>query len=252
MASSLHLQWHPLLPTKTRKTLFIRNPDKHFVVIHHVASIRAFRRSDLDGFAKRVASGEALRDVWRGANDGFELLVFETKKTAERIDRRYAVSRRLSAVAQAASDKALELDRELEITQRWRGFSLNFRTNWPRYRRQLNDLLDTPLGRGFATLFFVWFALSGWLFRVLIFATWVLPFAGPLLIGAMANNLVIKGACPACRKQFVGYKSQTIQCASCGNIVWQPQGGSSKRGGRGTTSSSKSQPDIIDVEFEEK
>lgn len=42
------------------------------------------------------------------------------------------------------------------------------------------------------TLFFVWFALSGWLFRILIFATWVLPFAGPLLIGAVANNLVIK------------------------------------------------------------
>lgn len=42
------------------------------------------------------------------------------------------------------------------------------------------------------TFFFLWFALSGWLFRILIFATWVLPFAGPLLIGAVANNLVIK------------------------------------------------------------
>ncbi|KAI8013278.1 hypothetical protein LOK49_LG05G00378 [Camellia lanceoleosa] len=30
------------------------------------------------------------------------------------------------------------------------------------------------------------------LFRFLIFATWILPFAGPLLIGTVANNLVIK------------------------------------------------------------
>lgn len=42
------------------------------------------------------------------------------------------------------------------------------------------------------TIFFLWLALSGWLFRVLIFATWVLPFAAPLVIGAVANNLVIK------------------------------------------------------------
>ncbi|KAL0452343.1 UNVERIFIED_CONTAM: hypothetical protein Slati_1212400 [Sesamum latifolium] len=241
MASSL--QWHPLLPAKPQKRLF-----------HRVNSvpIRAFRRSDLDGFAQRVASGELWRDAWRRANDGFELLVYETRKTAERIDRRYAVSRRLSTVAQSAADRARELDREFEITQRWRSFTLDFSRNWPRYRRQLSDFLDTPLGRSFATLFFLWFALSGWLFRVLIFATWVLPFAGPLLIGALANNLVIKGECPACRRPFVGNKSQTVQCASCGNIVWQPQGDFFSRGGRGTTSSSKSQPDVIDVEFEEK
>lgn len=42
------------------------------------------------------------------------------------------------------------------------------------------------------TIFFLWLALSGWLFRLLILATWVLPFAAPLVIGAVANNLVIK------------------------------------------------------------
>lgn len=65
-------------------------------------------------------------------------------------------------------------------------------------------------------------------------------------------NSTAQGECPACRKQFVGYKSQTVRCASCGNIVWQPQGDFFSRGGKGTSSSSKSQPDIIDVEFEEK
>lgn len=44
----------------------------------------------------------------------------------------------------------------------------------------------------FQTIFFLWFVLSGWLFRSLILATWVLPIAGPLLLGAVANNLVVK------------------------------------------------------------
>lgn len=235
---------HPRLPTTTTTTVF---PSRH------VAPIRAFQRSDIDGFAKRMVSGEALKDAWRSANDGFEQFLYEAKKAAERLDRRYSVSRRLSSVARSAADRAREIDREFEIGMRWRTFSLDFTRNLPRYRKQLNDFLDTPLGRSFATIFFLWFALSGWLFRVLIFATWILPFAGPLLIGTIANNLVIKGACPACKRQFVGYKNQIIRCTSCGNIVWQPKGDFFSRDGKGTSSSkSKSDPDIIDVEFEEK
>lgn len=216
------------------------------------STVRAFRRRDFDGFAKRVASGEAWRDAWRSANDGFEVFLFEAKKTAERIDRRYAVSRRLSSVAQSAATRARELDREFEIGRRWRNFALDFSTNWPRYRRQISDFLDTPLGRSFVTFFFLWFALSGWLFRVLIFATWVLPFAGPLLIGTVANNLVIRGNCPACKRQFIGAKNQIVRCSNCGNIVWQPKGEFFTRGSRGKNSSSRSDPEIIDVEYEEK
>ncbi|MBA0750342.1 hypothetical protein Gogos_001757 [Gossypium gossypioides] len=213
--------------------------------------VQSFRRSDFDTFTRRMASGEALKDAWRTANDGFEQFVFEAKKTAERLDRQYSVSRRLSSAAQSAADRAREIDREFEIGLRWRTFSMDFSRNWPRYRKQLNDFLDTPLGRSFATIFFLWFALSGWMFRCLIFATWILPFAGPLLIGTVANNLVIKGACPACKRQFVGYKNQIVRCVSCGNIVWQPKGDFFRRDSRGTNSR-KSEPDIIDVEFEEK
>lgn len=207
-----------------------------------VSNIRAFGRSDIGSFA---------RDAWRSANDGFERFLFEAKKTAERLDRRYALSRRFDTIARSAAARAREIDRDLEIGTRWRAFSMDFSRNWPRYRKQLNDFLETPLGRSFATIFFLWFALSGWLFRLLIFATWVLPFAAPLVIGAVANNLVIKGACPACKRQFVGYKNQVIRCASCGNTVWQPKGDFFSRDGRGP-SSSKSEPEIIDVEFEEK
>lgn len=91
-----------------------------------------FSRTDFDGFAKRAASGELWRDAWRSANDGFEQLLFETKKTAERIDREYSVSRRLSAVAESAAGRARELDRDFEVTQRWRTFTLDFSRNWPK------------------------------------------------------------------------------------------------------------------------
>ncbi|KAL5834487.1 hypothetical protein ACOSQ4_013984 [Xanthoceras sorbifolium] len=236
------LSWQPLhLKTPLHTPLLRRQPP----------AVQAFRRSDFDRFARRVTSGEALRDAWRSANDGFEQLVFDARKTAERVDRQYSVSRRLSSAARAAADRAREIDREFEIGVRWRTFSMDFSRNWPRYRKQLTDFLNTPLGRSFATIFFLWFALSGWLFRILILATWVLPIAGPLLIGTVANNLIIKGDCPACKRQFVGYKNQIIRCASCGNIVWQPKGDFFSRGGRGT-GPSKSDPDIIDVEFEEK
>ncbi|KAJ4957895.1 hypothetical protein NE237_025006 [Protea cynaroides] len=247
MATSL--PWHPFLsPSKSR----FLSSQRRAISTRHKATIQAFRRSDFDGFAKRVASGEAWKGAWRTANDGFELLLFDAKKTAERFDRQYSVSTRLNSVAQSAIDKARELDRELEIERRWRTFTLDFSRNFPRYRRQLNDFLGTPLGRSFSTIFFLWFALSGWLFRVMIFATWVLPFAAPLLIGTVANNYVIQGTCPECKQQFMGYKNQVIQCVSCGNIVWQPKDDSSSRGGGRDTKSSSSVPDIIDVEFEEK
>ncbi|KAI3735501.1 hypothetical protein L6452_15000 [Arctium lappa] len=244
--------WHPLLSSKTQR--FHPSTNKRFTNSPLPNSIRvqAFRRSDFDGFAKRMTSGEAWRDAWRSANNGFEQLLYETKKTAERIDRRYSVGHRFSSVAQSASDRARELDRDFLITQRWRTFTLDFSQNWPWYRKQFSDFLDTPLGRSSGTIFFLWFALSGWLFKVLIFAIWVLPFAGPLLIGAVANNLVIKGACPACKRQFVGYKNQMVRCGGCGNIVWQPKGDLFSKGGNRASPSSKSEPDIIDVEFEEK
>ncbi|XP_060171781.1 uncharacterized protein LOC132602969 [Lycium barbarum] len=248
---AISLPWHPLNPCKT---LRIHTPTHiSLAPIRHVSYIHAFRRSDFDGFANRVRSGEAWKDAWRSANDGFEQLLYETKKTAERIDRRYDVSKKLSDVSQSAADRARVLDRDFEITKKWRTFSLDFSSNWPRYRKQLNDFMNTPLGRSATTIFFLWFALSGWLFRILIFSVWVLPFAGPLLIGAVANNLVIKGQCPACRRQFIGNKNSTVRCANCGNVVWQPKGDFFNRGSRGRgTTPSKSEPDIIDVEFEER
>ncbi|KAK4766607.1 hypothetical protein SAY87_008249 [Trapa incisa] len=252
-AATTNLTWNPKLPVKSLHHLPSFGCNPRPLRRPSTFSARAFRQSDLDNFARRLASGEAWRDAWRSANNGFEVFIFEARKTAERIDRRYSVSRRLGDVAQSATDRARDLDREFEIRQRWRSFTIDFIRNWPRYRKELNGFFDTPLGRGFAAIFVLWFILSGWLFRCLIFATWILPFAGPLLIGTVANNLIIKGECPACKRQFVGYKNQTVRCARCGNIVWQPKGDFTG-GGRGPRSSrsKSSQPDIIDVELEEK
>lgn len=211
----------------------------------------AFQRGDFDSLKSRVLSGQAWKEAWHSANDGFEQLVFDARKAAERFDRRYSVSRRLSSAAEAASIRVRELDREFEFSQKWRTFSLDFSRNLPSYRKQFNNFMDTPLGRSSATIFFLWFALSGWLFRCLIFATWVLPIAGPLLLTAVANNMTVKGACPACKREFIGVKNSMIRCQGCGNIVWQPQGDFFSKGDKGTTRS-KSKPEIIDVEFEEK
>lgn len=115
-----NLQWHhPLVPCK--KTLQY-SPNHHHN--RRLLVVQSFRRGDFDAFKRRVSSGE----FWRDANDRFEQLVYETKKTAESIDRRYSVSRRLSAVAQSASYRAKELDNEFAISQRWRNFTLD----WPR------------------------------------------------------------------------------------------------------------------------
>ncbi|RWW03422.1 hypothetical protein GW17_00033421 [Ensete ventricosum] len=98
------------------------------------APLRAFRRSDLDGFARRVASGEALRDAWRSANNGIEQVAFEARRAAERLDRRYDLFRRFDCAARAAANRALKIDQELGIGLRWRSFSVDFSRNWPRVR----------------------------------------------------------------------------------------------------------------------
>lgn len=100
--------------------------------ISRSSAIRAFRRGDFDSFARRVASGEALRDAWRSANEGIEQLTFETRRAAERIDRRYAISSRIGSAARAAAARALEIDVEIGISRRWRSFSMDFSRNWPR------------------------------------------------------------------------------------------------------------------------
>lgn len=103
----------------------------------------AFQRSDFNGFAKKVASGEALRDAWRSANDVFEQILYESRITAERLNRRYSISTRVAEVARSAKDRALELDAEFGVTRRWRSFSIDFTRNLPR----------VSVGFGFLTLF---------------------------------------------------------------------------------------------------
>ena len=81
------LPWQHLVPSKPIGLCPAQN-HKQFIPLHcQVSKIQAFRRSDFDVFARRITSGEAWRDAWRRANDGFEQLLYETKKTAERLDR---------------------------------------------------------------------------------------------------------------------------------------------------------------------
>lgn len=128
MATTTNLPWNPM---KSQINLF-RPKSRPIPAFSRRRTVQAFQRSDFDNFARRVASGEALRDAWCSANNGFEVFVFEARKTAERIDRRYSISRRLTSVAQSAAERAREIERDYEIRQRWRTFSLDFSRNWPR------------------------------------------------------------------------------------------------------------------------
>ncbi|XP_078442334.1 replicase polyprotein 1ab protein [Wolffia australiana] len=211
--------------------------------------VRAFQPSDFDGFAKRVASGDAVKDAWRSANKGFEQLSYESRKFAERMDRQFEVSRRVETAARVAVERIRELDYELGIGRRWRTFSVDFSRNWPRYSKELKGFAETPIGRAFVTIFFLWFALSGGLFNFLALATLLLPLSS-FLLGNIANKMVIQGTCPACGTQFVGNRNQVVQCRGCGNIVWQPKQDSKGKGKTGR--SSYSEPEIIDIEIEEK
>ncbi|KAJ1388590.1 hypothetical protein SESBI_39006 [Sesbania bispinosa] len=257
-ATATTVRWQPLLPLPATNSnssyggaIGIRHRRQRQPVAVRVRVLNMKRDNNMD---------RVWREAWRTANDGFERFLFEAKKTAERLDRRYSLSNRLSSVARAAADRVREIDRDFEIGQR--GSSIAFSIVLSEEALQI-FLLSFSFSNYsilvcrccliflFQTIFFIWFLLSGWLFRFLIIATWVLPFAGPLLIGTLANTLVIKGTCPACKMQFAGYKNQIIRCTSCGNIVWQPKGDFFSRDGR-KTSASKSDPEIIDVDFEEK
>ncbi|CAA6666990.1 unnamed protein product [Spirodela intermedia] len=166
------------------------------------------------------------------------------------MDRQFSVSRRFESAARTTLERVRELDYELGIGRRWRTLSMDFSRNWPRYSKELKSFADTPLGRAFVTIFFLWFALSGGLFNFLALATLLIPVSS-FILGNIANKLVIQGTCPACRTQFVGNRNQVVQCRGCGNIVWQPKQDFS-RGKGNTKRSSNSEPDIIDIEIEEK
>lgn len=108
--------------------------------------VKSFQRGDFDRFADNIKSGKAWRDAWRTANDGFEQFVFEAKKTAERIDREYAVSRRLSSAASSAGDRAREIDREYGISPRVRTLSADFSRNFPKVYRKASAIeLDSDM-----------------------------------------------------------------------------------------------------------
>lgn len=241
MATSL--PWRTSLPSKSQN-LHLHHTSTLLFSTRHSTALRASRRSNFDEFSSRFSSGQLWRDFWRTANEGFEQFAYETKKFSEKIDRKFEVSRRVGDVAESAKYRAKEIDRDLRISAKWSIFTFDFSRNWPSYRERISDFFDTMLGQSITMIFFLWVALSGWLFRVIIFSIWFLPLLSPIFFGVFGNILFVKGSCPACTRPFVGVRFQTVRCLGCRNIVWQPQWGTSR--------SSSSNSDIIDVEFEEK
>lgn len=123
----------------------------------------AFQRSDFNGFAKKVASGEALKDVWKSANDKFEQILYESRIAAERLNRRYTISTRVAEVARSAKDRALELDVEFGVTRRWRSFSIDFTRNLPRVSMGFLSPTFTSLSMRNSSLFRLLFPYCSYL-----------------------------------------------------------------------------------------
>ncbi|KAK9689154.1 hypothetical protein RND81_09G039000 [Saponaria officinalis] len=90
-----------------------------------------FRRGDFEAFKKRVTFGETWREAWRVANDGFEQVVYDAKKAADRFDRRYDVSRRISSAAEFASVRAREIDQIFlpSVAVYWHGYFFVWQTD---------------------------------------------------------------------------------------------------------------------------
>lgn len=128
MATSL--PWRTSLASKSQSFHFHRT-STHLFPTRHSTPLRAFRRKDFDEFSARLSSGKLWSDVWKSAYDGFEQFAYEAKKAAEKIDRKFAVSRRLADAAESAKYRAKEIDRDLRITDKWRNFKLDFSRNWP-------------------------------------------------------------------------------------------------------------------------
>lgn len=170
-----------------------------------------------------------------------EEMSYDARKMAEKLDRRFGISQRAHEIADFASQQAKNVDQQFGIVQKVRTASSDFRRNWPMYRRRLDNFFQTPLGKILTTLAFMWFLLSGWLFRIVFFSLWVLPFAAPVLISTAARNAVVEGACPSCKRRFVGYRGQMVVCNYCRAVVWQPRQDFSKE---------QSDPSIIDIDID--
>jgi dsDNA-specific endonuclease/ATPase MutS2 len=109
----------PLLPPPFRRRQHQRQP-----VIVSFKNNNNNKPNDMD---------RVLKEAWQNANDNFERFLFEAKKTAQRIDRQYSVSQRLSSAASAASARAREIDRDFQIGIKYRNFTSGFALNWPKF-----------------------------------------------------------------------------------------------------------------------
>eukprot|EP00249_Psilotum_nudum_P004923 c18424_g1_i1 orf=89-994(+) len=183
-----------------------------------------------------------LVEVMNRANWKLEELSYDVRKGAEKWERRYRISRRAQQALEFTAEKLRNVDQQFGIGQKARIASLDFRRNFPTYQRRLDRFLQTPLGKAFSTLVFLWLVLSGWLFRIIFFSMWILPLAAPLFLNTVTRNAIVEGACPSCKRRFIGNRSQIIVCNYCRAVVWQPQKQHFSKG--------NSDPQIIDIDID--
>lgn len=185
--------------------------------------------NDLTGKAKQlfVVAGEKYEEI------GFEM-----KRSGARFDSQYKVSEKARQFADTLADKAQNVDEKLGIKQRLWALGTDLRLKMPIYQRRFRIFMATPGGQFLGVCFLAWLALSGWLFRIVIWSIWIIPLL-PLILRFFVRETFTQGACKNCGLPFAGPKSSVMACARCRQIVWQP----------GQTFN-KNDPNIIDIEAE--
>lgn len=129
MATSL--PWRTSLSSKSQSLNFHHS---HLFSTRHSTVLHASLRSNFDEFSHRFHSGQLWRDFWRTTNEGFEQFVYETQKIYEKFDRKFAVSRRFADVAESAKYRAMEIERDLRIREKWMNFIFDLSLHFPMVR----------------------------------------------------------------------------------------------------------------------
>ncbi|GAQ90459.1 hypothetical protein KFL_006420050 [Klebsormidium nitens] len=185
------------------------------------------------------------QEAWRQGKVKAAEIGDDLRRTASRIDRDYKVTDKVKEIKETVQEKADEVDQKYSVRQKATTAWESAQRNWPTFQRRVSEWLETPIGRTASWIAVAYLILSGWIFSILSWLTfvsfWVLPFLGPMILRSLRGN-VVQGQCPVCKTPFAGPRSSALSCRRCGGIVWQPRKDYSRADSKPVT--------IIDIEPE--
>ena len=74
---------------------------------------------------------EKMKRSFSAANQKFEEMTFDARRSAEDLDRRFRASERAKEVVDFASEQMKNVDQQFGLVQKFRNVSADFQRNWP-------------------------------------------------------------------------------------------------------------------------